>query len=204
MFKFNRQIQNFFFIKIKMEQMNLNDDNNSKEPSNQSDHQKIITENLQGGDIRNRKIFSYQDKAPAAPEFHQNPLRVVYSVKTPMSTKSGTRFIPSSPDRILDAPDIINDYCKSVVLIKLRYSVNSNVIADLNLLDWSNDNIVTVALGNVVYLWNAGSGSIEQLRTYEERDHACSLAWAREGGAILAIGDNEGNVELWDCEAKKR
>lgn len=187
-----------------MEQMNLNDDNNSKEPSNQSDHQKIITENLQGGDIRNRKIFSYQDKAPAAPEFHQNPLRVVYSVKTPMSTKSGTRFIPSSPDRILDAPDIINDYCKGLVLIKLSSSFNSNVIADLNLLDWSNDNIVTVALGNVVYLWNAGSGSIEQLRTYEERDHACSLAWAREGGAILAIGDNEGNVELWDCEAKKR
>lgn len=95
-----------------MEQLNINDENNTKDPSNQNDLQKMITENLQGGDIKNRKIFSYQDKAPAAPEFHQNPLRVVYSVKTPMSTKSGTRFIPSSPDRILDAPDIINDYCK--------------------------------------------------------------------------------------------
>lgn len=78
------------------------------------------------------------------------------------------------------------------------------IFLDLNLLDWSTDNIVTVALGNIVYLWNAGTGNIEQLRTYEERDHACSLSWAREGGAILAIGNNEGNVELWDCEAKKR
>lgn len=101
-----------YFNQIKMDQLNINDENNTKEPNGQSDLQKVITENLQGGDINNRKIFAYQDKAPAAPEFHQNPLRVVYSVKTPMSTKSGTRFIPSSPDRVLDAPDIINDYCR--------------------------------------------------------------------------------------------
>lgn len=40
-------------------------------------------------------------------------MRVVYSVNTPMQTKGGgTRYIPQSPERILDAPDIINDYCK--------------------------------------------------------------------------------------------
>lgn len=66
---------------------------------------------LQVGDVNKRRIFSYKNKAPAAPDFHQNPLRVVYSVKTPMSTKSSTRYIPQSPERILDAPDIINDYC---------------------------------------------------------------------------------------------
>ncbi|KAJ6648302.1 Cell division cycle protein 20 like [Pseudolycoriella hygida] len=182
----NRSTTNFDLghYKIKMERLSLKDDN-AKDTNNMSDMQKLITENLHGGDIASRKIFSYQDKAPAAPEFHQNPLRVVYNVKTPMSTKSGSRYIPSSPERILDAPEIINDYY-------------------LNLLDWSNDNIVTVALGSIVYLWNAGTGSTEQLRTYAERDHACSLSWSREGGTILAIGDNEGNVELWDCEAKKR
>lgn len=96
-----------------MEQLNINDGASANDANNQNDLQKIITENLLGGDINNRKIFSYQDKAPAAPEFHQNPLRV--RVKTPMSTKSGTRFIPSSPVRILDATDIINDYCKCCV-----------------------------------------------------------------------------------------
>lgn len=76
-----------------------------------TDHQVLITEALQVGDTNTGRIFSYKAKAPAAPNFHQNPLRVVYSVKTPMSTKSATRYIPQSPERILDAPDIINDYC---------------------------------------------------------------------------------------------
>lgn len=65
------------------------------------------------GDVNNQRIFCYQNKAPAAPESHVNPLRVVYSMKTPVSLKSGaTRYIPTTSDRILDAPDIINDYCK--------------------------------------------------------------------------------------------
>lgn len=77
------------------------------------------------------------------------------------------------------------------------------VFLDLNLMDWSNDNIVTVALGKIVYLWNAGTGNIEELREYENGDHACSLSWIQEGH-ILAIGTNDGTVELWDCVQKKR
>lgn len=135
-------------------------------------------------DISKKRILAYQTKAPAAPDSHMNPLRVVYSVKTPMSTKSGTRYIPTNPERILDAPDIINDYY-------------------LNLLDWSSDNIVTVALGNSVYLWNAGTGNIEVLFENEGDEHACSLAWVQDG-QILAVGTNNGNVELWDCSKMKR
>ena len=41
------------------------------------------------------------------------------------------------PERILDAPELVNDYY-------------------LNLLDWSADNRLAVALGENVYLWNAG------------------------------------------------
>lgn len=70
-------------------------------------------------------------------------------------------------------------------------------------MDWSADNIVTVALGSAVYLWNAGTGTIEQLIEYEEGDHACSLSWIQEGH-ILAIGNNAGTVELWDCSKMKR
>lgn len=101
-----------------MDQLNLNNENNSDNTNNgqqqnqqQSEHQKLMADTLQGGDVNARRIFAYKEKAPAAPDFHQNPLRVVYSVKTPMSTKSGSRYIPRSPERILDAPDIINDYC---------------------------------------------------------------------------------------------
>lgn len=77
------------------------------------------------------------------------------------------------------------------------------LISDLNLMDWSASNIVTVALGKIIYLWNAGTGNIEELREFDNGDHACSLAWIQEGN-ILAMGGNDGTVELWDCEAKKR
>ncbi|XP_062699809.1 cell division cycle protein 20 homolog [Aedes albopictus] len=145
---------------------------------------KILSEAVKGCDISNKRILSYQTKAPAAPEGHMNPLKVVYSVKTPMSTKSGSRFIPNAPERILDAPDIINDYY-------------------LNLMDWSGDNVVAVALGSSVYLWNAASGNIEVLYENEGGDHACALSWIQEGH-ILAVGTSTGTVELWDCEQMKR
>lgn len=145
---------------------------------------KILSEAIKGCDISNKRILSYQTKAPAAPDGHINPLKVVYSVKTPMSTKSGSRFIPNAPERILDAPDIVNDYY-------------------LNLMDWSGDNVVAVALGSSVYLWNAASGNIEVLYEHEGGEHACALSWIQEGH-ILAVGTSTGTVELWDCEQIKR
>ncbi|XP_031636529.1 cell division cycle protein 20 homolog isoform X3 [Contarinia nasturtii] len=179
----NRASSNFDIGHYKMNiQKNSSDEN--EETNRAGDRQKILSEAMELGDVKTRRVFSYQEKAPAAPESHQNPLRVVYSIKTPMSTKSGSRYIPTSPERILDAPDIINDYY-------------------LNLMDWSASNIVTVALGKIIYLWNAGTGNIEQLREYDNGDHACSLAWIQEGN-VLAIGASDGTVELWDAEAKKR
>lgn len=145
---------------------------------------KLLSQAVKGCDISSKRILSYQTKAPAAPDGHMNPLKVVYSVKTPMSTKSGSRFIPNAPERILDAPDIINDYY-------------------LNLMDWSSDNVVAVALGSSVYLWNAIRGTIDVLFENEGGDHACALSWIQEGH-ILAVGTSTGTVELWDCEQMKR
>ena len=47
---------------------------------------------------------------------HLNDLRVLYGQnKTPStSTKKNARHIPQVPERILDAPDLIDDYCKLV------------------------------------------------------------------------------------------
>ncbi|KOC68087.1 Cell division cycle protein 20 like protein [Habropoda laboriosa] len=147
--------------------------------------QRLIAENLHGGDINNMRVLSYQNKAPAPPEGYQNPLRVVYSQsKTPASVKASTRYIPQTPDRILDAPEIIDDYY-------------------LNLIDWSESNILAVALGANVYLWNAATGTIEQLLQLEGNDYVCSVAWIQEG-PYLAVGTTVGNTELWDCSQTKR
>ncbi|ALC39757.1 fzy [Drosophila busckii] len=163
---------------------NSGNDNNVQASAHKGERQKLISEVAQIGDNKGGRILCYQNKAPAAPETHTNPLKVVYALKTPISTKSGSRYIPTTPERILDAPDFINDYY-------------------LNLMDWSGDNIVAVALGSCVYLWNAASGNIEQLSEYEEGDYVCSLSWIQEG-QILAIGNSSGAVELWDCSKVKR
>ncbi|XP_076658822.1 cell division cycle 20 protein fzy isoform X2 [Halictus rubicundus] len=147
--------------------------------------QRLMSENLHGGDINNMRVLSYQNKAPAPPEGYQNPLRVVYSQsKTPASVKASTRYIPQTPDRILDAPEIVDDYY-------------------LNLIDWSESNILAVALGANVYLWNAVTGTIEQLFELEGNDYICSVAWIQEG-PYLAVGTTVGNTELWDCSQQKR
>lgn len=175
-------------------QENLGNESNIQQPSSQSssqssnsgqtEQQRAMGENLNNGELKQKRILSYQIKAPAAPETHQNPLKIVYSSKTPMSTKSSSRYINQTPERILDAPDIINDYY-------------------LNVMDWSKANVLTIALGNSIYLWHAGNGKTEQLFEYPEGEHACSLSWI-ENGHILAVGNNSGLVELWDCAVKKR
>lgn len=147
--------------------------------------QKIVYD-LRGEDITNQKILSYRKKAPVAPDGYLNPMRVLYSTtKTPTSTsKKGARYIPTAPDRILDAPDILDDYY-------------------LNLVDWNSSNILAAALGANVYLWNAGTGNIEQLLELEGDDYVCSVSWIQNGD-FLAVGTTTGAVELWDCANFKR
>lgn len=165
---------------------------NQEEPPNdeltspsQKQIQRIMSENLHGGDVQNMRILSYRTKAPSAPDGFLNPLKVVYShSKTPSSVKSASRYIPQTPDRILDAPDIIDDYY-------------------LNLIDWSPNNILAVALSSNVYLWNAGTGSIQQLLTLEGSDFVCSVSWIQQGN-YLAVGTSMGVTQLWDCSAQKR
>lgn len=93
-----------------------------------AERQKLISDSMQVADGKTTRILSYQNKAPVAPESHTNPLKVVYSIKTPISTKSGSRYIPTTSDRILDAPDIINDYCKYTFIVVKRISIGVRLL----------------------------------------------------------------------------
>lgn len=96
--------------------------------------------------------------------------------------KRPARFIPKSPDKILDAPDLVDDYY-------------------LNLLDWSSTNTVAVALGQSVFLWNASTGATHKLvETTGSGNIVTSLAWANNGNS-LAIGTHSAEVQLWDVES---
>lgn len=139
------------------------------------------------GDARSR-ILSFADKAPAPEGNTVNNLEVLYSASTTSrknksATKLVSRHIPSAPTRILDAPDLLDDYY-------------------LNLLSWSDTNVLAVALSQTVYLWNAETGAIDELCNVETEGpdaHVSSVKWIQEGGGHLAVGTSSvrGSNEFW-------
>jgi cell division cycle protein 20 (cofactor of APC complex) len=88
------------------------------------------------------------------------------------------------PERILDAPELLDDFY-------------------LNLLDWSSNNVLSVALGPTVYLWNASNGAIDQLLELPGgNDRVTSLAWSPQG-EHMAVGLSDHAVQLYDVAKHK-
>ena len=152
------------------------------------EYQRVMAENLGAADLNSTKVLAFQAKPPSAPEGHTNNNKIIYSAtKNPTSSikKKASRHIPQAPERILDAPDIRNDYY-------------------LSLVDWSSTGVLAVALGAHIYLWNSATGSISQLAELGGLDeYVCSVKWVSEG-AHLAVGSSTGEVQLWDATAMKR
>lgn len=168
----------------KLVRTTLNQEEKETMSPSKREYQRVLAENLDMSDTASSRILAFNDKAPVATGGHANNLKVLYSAtRNPTSAKKTTRHIPQVPERILDAPEILNDYY-------------------LNLVDWSAANHLAVALGSRVYIWNAASGSITELMSLEG-EYVCSLKWIGEGN-YLAVGTSNGEVQLWDIEASKR
>ncbi|VFQ97192.1 unnamed protein product, partial [Cuscuta campestris] len=92
-------------------------------------------------------------------------------------------FLQTS-ERTLDAPDILDDYY-------------------LNLLDWGSINVLSIALGSTVYLWDASEGSTSELVTVDDEfGPVTSVKWAPDRRHV-AIGLNNSDVQLWDSTANR-
>jgi cell division cycle protein 20 (cofactor of APC complex) len=101
-----------------------------------------------------------------------------------LSPKTILRSIPAGPCRILDAPELMDDYY-------------------LNLLSWGYHNAIAVALRRSVYLWHASDGKIIKLLTLEEDDqYVTSVNWAPTDNT-LAVGTSNNVVQLWDTTTLK-
>ncbi|MBN3313277.1 CDC20 protein, partial [Atractosteus spatula] len=164
----------------------ISKENEPVESSSSVSIQKAWSVNLNGYDVEDVKILHLGGNPMNAPEGYQKNLKVLYSQgATPASNKKTSRYISSVPDRILDAPDLRNDFY-------------------LNLIDWSSQNVMAVALHNSVYLWNASTCEITQLMKLEnEEDYITCVSWVKEGN-FLAIGTSDGKVQLWDVDSQKR
>ena len=98
------------------------------------------------------------------------------------------RKINLTPERILDAPNLVDDFY-------------------LNLLEWGRANILAVALGPEIYLWNGESSETSllmsiikdnsNLNSNNENNIITSLSWMNNGIG-LGVGLPNGYIEIWD------
>lgn len=103
------------------------------------------------------------------------------------------RDIAMEPERILDAPGIVDDFY-------------------LNCLSWSVQDILAIGLGGSVYLWNARNGEVSELCNLSNieaddsangNEYVSSLSWIHDG-THLAIGSSDSSVQIWDANKSKR
>ena len=86
------------------------------------------------------------------------------------------RTIPSTPEKVLDAPDIKDDYY-------------------LNLLDWSSKGVLAIGLTEKVYLYS--TKQITELCDLPEDQYVCSLSYHPDG-SLLSVGLTNGNTDIYD------
>ncbi|XP_078437668.1 cell division cycle 20.5, cofactor of APC complex-like [Wolffia australiana] len=71
-------------------------------------------------------------------------------------------------------------------------------------MDWSSTNIIALALGRNLYLWNAGDGQVEEMLTTEsEERQPTSVSWSADG-TRLAVGFADSTVQIWDLTVHRK
>lgn len=129
----------------------------------------------------NTRILAFK---PAPPE-SSKPIDLRSQYNRPLKPASSVnaqsrRRIPSAPERVLDAPGLVDDYY-------------------LNLLDWSSGNQVAIGLERSVYVWSAESGSVSSLLECASDTYISSVKWSGDG-AYVGVGLGTGEVQIWDVE----
>ncbi|RDB24148.1 WD repeat-containing protein slp1 [Hypsizygus marmoreus] len=145
----------------------------------------------------NRRILGYHEPPPSASSSsdtalaqHREFARPLYASRQgalPTSTgatTNKTRKIPTQPERVLDAPGMVDDFY-------------------LNLISWSCLNAVAVALEASTYIWKADTGTVVQLGEAPEGTYVSSVDFSNDG-MFLGVGIGNGDVELWDVESGQK
>lgn len=152
----------------------------------QNGYHEVLSQNVLGKEaLNNVKILSYQHK-PARQDPHLSELKVLYSSNRDAGHRSHvrpSRHLPQSATKVLDAPGILDDFYSHPV-------------------DWSSQNVVAVALADMVFLFDAASGSVKKLLQLPNGS-ITTLRWTETGGH-LSIGSSAGEVQIWDAASQRQ
>ena len=149
---------------------------NDKEKINLEEKEEIILSTNTCIDRRNscNKIIS------EVRALYQSNFNCLHQLISNVSEFEAIRKIPQEPERILDAPNLNDNFY-------------------YNPLDWGSKNILSVSLGSYNYLWNYNNLETYLLTKNENEIEYCSSSFM-DNGVCLALGLNNGNIELWDIE----
>ncbi|TFK51065.1 WD40 repeat-like protein [Heliocybe sulcata] len=139
------------------------------------------------------RILSYHE-APPVPtdktlQKQREAVAPLYARPGELPSSTGTvtnksRKIPTQPERVLDAPGIVDDFY-------------------LNLISWSSQNVLAVALAENTYVWRADTGEVSHVGEAPQGSYVSSVDFSNDG-AFLGVGIGTGDVELWDIESSTR
>ncbi|KAH7320188.1 WD40-repeat-containing domain protein [Stachybotrys elegans] len=169
-----------------LESLNINDDeaDTYSRPSPNTVAYQDSLANACGVSL-NTRILEFK---PAAPESSKPiDLRQQYNRPLRSTTTSSAqlrRRIATAPERVLDAPGLIDDYY-------------------LNLLDWSSGNQVAIGLERNVYVWSADEGSVSCLLETPADTYVSSVKWSGDG-AYVGVGLGTGEVQIWDVAESQK
>ena len=135
-------------------------------------------------------LFTYQSPKKNRPRsrdlqselYSLSPVRQD-SQKLLLSPQKKPRSISKVPYRVLDAPELLDDFY-------------------LNLLDWGLQDILAVGLGSSVYLWDGSTQAVDRLCNLPNKDKVTSISWIGSG-THLSVGTQRGLVEIWDATKLK-
>lgn len=124
--------------------------------------------------------------------FKQNPMRTqgtIFDTKPSDSGSSDTsavtyRRISQKAEKVLDAPGLLDDYY-------------------LNILDWSKENVIAIALGTAVHMLDVTTDTTMQLMEVQNGDDVTSLSWAPDARHI-AVGLSSNVIEIWDTTRSRK
>ena len=136
--------------------------------------------------------MSRHTRLPQAPAAPAPPSPTRGAAPRPAPGARVARTLPTAPLRVLDAPDLVDDYY-------------------LNTLAWSSANTLAVGLGRDVYLWSASDGSVSVLPRGVDGgaggggdDYVSSVAWAADGRHLAVGVAGSHSVQLWDVAAGRQ